>query len=257
MSTRYVLVTGAAGGIGQRVAEGLQNRGWSVIGWDIDHGRNVTEIVDLSDLTEVRSAVSRLRETTPSIEGVVHCAAVQPSGSVGSLSTDDWLAAMTVNVRSIDAIVSGLRDCMQEAQTCGSVVCIGSVHTSATSLGALPYAVSKHALRGWVKSAAVELAGSGLRVNLVSPGAVDTPMLRAGLAERSASRLGSRSFDRSALDILRSRTPIGRLGTPDDVLSLVEFLLSSDSSFVTGSDFVSDGGVLCVLSSEAGSVGED
>ncbi|WP_290727316.1 SDR family NAD(P)-dependent oxidoreductase [Gordonia sp. UBA6683] len=248
LPTGKVLVTGAAGGIGSAISKRLRLMGVEVVGWDRAAGEEVTELVDLSDLEQVSKAVEKLLANCGEhvVSGVVHCAGLQTTGGVGMVASMAWIQALNVNLRSIDLITGRLVEFYSHTERPISVVCVGSVHTIATSRGALPYAVCKHALYGWVRSAALELGRSRVRVNLVSPGAIDTPMLRSGLAERS----GDRHELEHSVEALADRSPLSRIGLPVEVAEAVSFLLSDASSFTTGANLVVDGGVSTLLSSE-------
>ncbi|MDF3303408.1 SDR family NAD(P)-dependent oxidoreductase [Rhodococcus sp. T2V] len=238
-----VIVTGAAGGIGSLVARHLSAT-HHVIGLDVSPSPEVTHRVDLSCLAEVRQFV----ETggfldTRAITGIVHCAGVQSKGSVGELGTDAWISLLNVNVRCIDVLVNEI--VRRKSPTDLSVVVLGSVHSTATSRNALGYSVSKSALAGWVRAAALELGPAGVRVNCVSPGAIATGMLEEGLSRRDGDT------GPNLLKQIAFRTPMRRLGLPSDLFSAVSLLLDTEASgFMTGSEIVIDGGVSICLASE-------
>ena len=114
--------------------------------------------------------------------------------------------------------------------------------SGATTPGIAAYSTTKAALEGWVRAAALDLAPR-IRVNAVVPGAIDTPKLREGFA-----RWGSEAAERLA--VLEERTPLSRVGTAQEVASLVSFLTSEQSRFTTGGSFVVDGGATIRLGSE-------
>jgi 3alpha(or 20beta)-hydroxysteroid dehydrogenase len=115
----------------------------------------------------------------------------------------------------------------------GSIVNISSVNGFVGGWGVAGYVSSKFALRGLTRVAAIELARKGVRVNSVHPGPIDTPMLRQGLPE---------GVDAAA--VMGNLVPAGRCGTVDDVANIVAFLISDESSFCIGAEFVVDGGLL-------------
>jgi NAD(P)-dependent dehydrogenase (short-subunit alcohol dehydrogenase family) len=129
----------------------------------------------------------------------------------------------------------------------GAVVGIGSVHARATSANIASYAASKGALSAMLRALAVEWAQDGIRVNTVLPGAVESDMLRDGLMR---GHLDAGNVE-DRLQQLANRTVMGRIGRPEEIGGMVRFLLDpADSSFVTGAEFVIDGGALARLSSE-------
>jgi len=129
----------------------------------------------------------------------------------------------------------------------GAVVNVASVHALATSAGIAAYAASKGALVALTRSAALELGPDGVRVNAVIPGAIDTKMLR-GDAGRALDGAGG---SEEGLAEIAARTPLGRIGRPEEIAQAVLFLADGErSSFVTGQTLVADGGVLARLASE-------
>ena len=129
----------------------------------------------------------------------------------------------------------------------GSIVNIGSGHATATSPGLATYAVSKAGLVGLTKNMAIEFSNNSIRVNCVSPGAVDTMMLRTSI-ERNV--IDGDDTDQKLFKMGRNHL-VGRIGHPSDIAEMCYFLADdSKSEFITGSNFVVDGGVTCKLSSE-------
>jgi NAD(P)-dependent dehydrogenase (short-subunit alcohol dehydrogenase family) len=150
---------------------------------------------------------------------------------------------MASNVRSAYLTMRAAFPLMRDRDA--AVVNVSSVHAVATSHGVAAYATSKAALVGLTRAAAVELAASGIRVNAVLPGAIDTPMLKAGARRRGDERADA------ALTELESRTPLGRVAQPEEIAQAILFLSdSSRSSFMTGQTLIVDGGAISHLSTE-------
>jgi NAD(P)-dependent dehydrogenase (short-subunit alcohol dehydrogenase family) len=240
--SRAVVITGAAGGIGAALCRRMRRDGYLAIG--LDHAPAAEADVDLwVDLRDSDRLVDLGRELAGQYElkAIIHNAAMQPLASAGETPVDEWVDTLRVNVIAVDALLAGTRPNLAAQQ--GSVVVVGSVHGRATTSGIAAYATSKAALEGWVRAAALDL-GPGIRVNAVSPGAIDTPKLREGFA-----RWGEESAKQRKA-VLRQRTALRRIGDPDDVAGAVSYLVGDDARFVTGAVLTVDGGATARLGSE-------
>lgn len=237
-----VVITGAAGGIGAALCERARSDGYLAIG--IDRYAASAADVDLQlDMRESELLVELGKELARDYElkAVVHNAATQPLAGAGETSLAEWIEALRVNVIAVDALLAGARTSL--AVNDGSVVVISSAHARATTGGVTAYATTKAALEGWVRSAALDL-GPAIRVNAVAPGAIDTAKLREGFA-----RWGQESAEERKA-VLRQRTALRCIGTPDDVAGAVSFLIGDDARFITGTVLVVDGGATARLGSE-------
>jgi NAD(P)-dependent dehydrogenase (short-subunit alcohol dehydrogenase family) len=241
-ATRAALVTGAAGGIGTAICTRLRADGYLVLGLDrsqpsaADHWLEV-DLADPSAVSDATREACREHDVTV----VVHNAAVQPLGGVGEISSELWGEAFRVNVLAADVMVGAARERLVNGG--GSVVVVGSVHGRETTRGICAYSTTKAALEGWVRAAALDLAPS-VRVNGVVPGAIDSAKLREGFARWGADAAQVR------LEHLLERTPLGRLGTIEDVAAVVAFLASDEARFMTGANVVVDGGATVRLATE-------
>ncbi len=237
--TPVAVVTGAAQGIGRAVCELLFETGWSVVGIDQVASATVpweTRVADVADSTALADALADL----PRIDGLVNNAAVQHAAGLLETTPQEWDAVLAVNLRA--PFVAVREAASRLATVGGAVVNISSVHALATSANVAPYAASKGGLVAFTRAAALELAGQGVRVNCVAPGAVDTAALRLGFA---------RHVTGDPERVLRERTPQRRLGAPKEIAEAVSFLLDGErSSFITGETIVVDGGVMARLSTE-------
>jgi len=245
--TRVALVTGAAGGLGQATVAAFREGGWQVVGIDrvesaaIEYG-DVYLSANVADAAAVESAFAQVARLER-IDALVNNAAIQVGSTVLETSPEDWDAVMATNVRSSFLTIRAAYPLMRDRGA--AVVNVSSVHAVATSHAVAAYATSKAALMGLTRAAAVELASSGIRVNAVLPGAIDTPMLQAGVERRGASTPDA------ALSALASRTPLGRVALPEEIAQAILFL--SDpvrSSFMTGQCLIVDGGATAHLSTE-------
>jgi NAD(P)-dependent dehydrogenase (short-subunit alcohol dehydrogenase family) len=247
--SRVAVVTGAAGGIGQACVAAFMQAGWDVAGIDrVDRPEGLAgrwyERIDLS----VRSTSERLRtffSAVGRIDALVNNAALELAKPLAETSDEEWAAVHATNAAAPFVAIREAVPYLRASK--GSVVNVASVHALATSAGVGAYAASKGALVALTRSAALELGPAGVRVNAVLPGAIDTPMLRRAAAER----LGPAGGSADPLTDLAARTPLGRIGRPDEIASVIVFLADAErSSFITGQTLVADGGVLARLSSE-------
>jgi NAD(P)-dependent dehydrogenase (short-subunit alcohol dehydrogenase family) len=233
--TRVAVVTGAAGAIGSATCLAFERNGWDVIAVDrapIERvGALRLDVLDVEALTSTLGTVKRA-------DALINNAAIQLFKPLADTTPDEWDEISAVNVRAAFVCVRALLPQLSAAG--GAIVNVSSVHAHATSAGAAAYATSKGALMAFTRSAAVELAESSIRVNAVLPGAVESPALRAGLSRSPEAR-----------DTLIARTPLKRIGRPDEVAEAILFLADNDrSSFMTGQSLVVDGGALARLSTE-------
>lgn len=232
---RRALVSGAASGIGAAVVARLRTEGARVAGLDITAGgtADIDLVADLRSEANVADAVARAVAAVGRFDILVHAAAISAPG--GCLDTDPAVFADIFDVNVIGAVrlmrqvVPGMR-----AERCGSIVLLSSINAEFATPTLAAYAASKSALNNLMQSAALELAPDNIRVNVVSPASIDTPMLAASFAR--------------ALDPVQARAdnalrhPLSRLGTPNDVADLVAFLVSKRSSWITGAIYPIDGG---------------
>lgn len=249
---RVVLITGAAGGIGRAVVRVFGKAGWQVVGVDrAPFGEPFPKTslfiqADISDPQDLREIFSQVQRFTNRLDALVNNAAIQIAKPLLETSVDEWDAVMASNLRSV-FLGAKLAYPLFKNGGGGAVVNVSSVHAVATSANIACYAASKGGLLALTRAMAIEFAPDDIRVNAILPGAVDTPMLRAGL---SRNHLGYGSIS-DRLENLANKTVIGRIGTPEEIASAIYFLAdSTQSSFMTGQALIVDGGATARLSTE-------
>jgi NAD(P)-dependent dehydrogenase (short-subunit alcohol dehydrogenase family) len=243
---KVALITGAAGGIGAATVQAFAATGWSVIGVDrekaaLPGGARCIQ-TDVADPAALAGVFDDIGAAEGRLDALVNNAAVQICRPLVATSPEEWDRVMDTNVGAVYHAVRLAHPLLKKAG--GAIVNVSSVHAVATSADIAAYAASKGAVLSLTRALAIELAPDGIRVNAVLPGAVDTPMLRAGL---SRGHLGGKD----ALAALAGRTVIGRVGQPGEIAQAILFLADDGrSSFITGQPLVVDGGATARLSTE-------
>lgn len=248
---RVVLITGANGGIGRATVRAFAQQGWDVIGVDRDAlafdfpEKGMFIQTDISRPENVEALFRQVKGRYARLDALVNNAAIQIAKPLLETSVEEWDALMAVNLRAVFVSVQQAYPLLQAAE--GAVVNVSSVHAVATSADIASYAASKGALVALTRAMAIEFAGDKVRVNAILPGAVDTPMLEAGLSRGHVS--GGTMAARKA-DLARKHV-IGRVGTPEEIASAIYFLAdNAQSSFMTGHPLIVDGGATIRLSTE-------
>ncbi len=250
--SRTVLVTGAARGIGFATLALFASKGWRVIGVDrLPFGEGFPADglfiqADISRADEIAVIFEKARQFTDSLDALVNNAAMQIAKPLLETSAEEWDAVMASNLRSV-FLGAKLAHPLLKARGGGAVVNVSSVHAIQTSANIAAYAASKGGMLALTRAMAIEFAADNIRVNAILPGAVDTPMLRAGLGRGHAGH----GDMRERLENLARKTVSGKVGRPEEIAQAIYFLADSEqSSFMTGQAMVVDGGATARLSTE-------
>ncbi|GAA3688677.1 2,3-dihydro-2,3-dihydroxybenzoate dehydrogenase [Arthrobacter ginkgonis] len=239
-----VVVTGAAGGLGSAIAATLEAQGYDVLPVDrAGDGVLRLDLADAASTTVLRDALAHRAAAGTRVHGLVNVAGVLATGRLMDLAAGDWDRMHAVNARGVflaSQTVARVMVAQQPADPANAraIVTVSSNAGNTPRDGLGGYAASKAAATMATRSLALELAGHGIRANVVSPGSTDTPMLHAmapGGADEAALVAGDPSRHRAGI-------PLGRIAVPADVASVVGFLLSGAARHMTGQDLTVDGG---------------
>ncbi len=236
------IVTGAGSGIGAATARVLSNRGNHVVCADVklDAAKQtaaqlsgaIAVEVDVSDARSCDSMVEQAVQRFGDVDSIVTCAGVEKHGLGHEFSEEDFDWIMSVNLKGTWLSARSAVRSMIKAGHGGTVVMIGSINSVVGNPGASAYCASKGGVLMLGKTLALDWAPFGVRVNIVGPGVVDTPMSARSLADpKKRARM-------------MEKTPLGRPAPPEEIASVIAFLTSDGSSFMTGAYVPVDGGSL-------------
>lgn len=249
---RTVMITGAAGGIGRATVRVFDELGWCVIGVDrAEFGEDFPEKglfiqSDISSPGSLESIFQQVQGFSTTLHALVNNAAIQVVKPLLETSAEEWDSVFAHNLRSVFLATKLAHPLLKEAGG-GAIVNVSSVHAVQTSANIASYAASKGGLLALTRAMAIEFASDDIRVNAILPGAVNTPMLHAGLSRDHVSG-GSL---KQRLENLAHKTVNGRVGEPEEIARAIYFLADGvQSSFMTGQALVVDGGATARLSTE-------
>ena len=239
MNNGYVVITGAAGGLGIATARLLAAAGKNLILTDIekpeklakeiqnDETSVVIHSLDVSIGTSVQSLISLIEKNEYKIDGAVNFAGITRDRTILNMSESEWDQVINVNLKGTFNVVQAFGKVMKN--TGGVIVTVGSAVSRMGNYGQVNYVSAKAGVEGLTRTAAREFAKFEIRVNCIVPGFINSPMSMAVPKER--------------IEIIKSQIPLGRIGDPKEIAHLAEFLLSEKSSYITGATIQIDGGL--------------
>ncbi|WP_341368347.1 SDR family oxidoreductase [Yoonia sp. BS5-3] len=245
MEEKTLLITAAGQGMGRASAIALAQAGANVIATDRDRdllaalpdidGRLQAKVLDVTD----PDAVLAMAAESLDLDGLFNCAGMVHNGTILDLDDAAWDASLNLNVTSMVRMIRAfLPGMLNRAKQTGSVSIL-NMASMASSVKGFPsrtaYGATKAAVIGLTKAVAADFVGQGVRCNALCPGTIDTPSLRGRIAEAADPVQAEKDFV--------ARQPMMRLGTVDDMVPMIRYLLSDESRFVTGQALLVDGGV--------------
>jgi len=242
MKGRLAYVTGGMGGIGTTMCQRLHRDGFTVVagcGPSRDHAKWIAEqsalgydfhasVGNVGDWDSTVAAFQKVRGEHGPVDVLVNNAGITRDAVFRKMTRADWDAVIETNLTSLFNVTKQVIDDMVE-RGWGRIVNISSVNGEKGQFGQTNYSAAKAGMHGFTMALAQEVAAKGVTVNTVSPGYIATEMVK--------------KIRQDVLDKIVSGIPVKRLGTPDDIASIVSWLASDESGFATGADFSVNGGL--------------
>ncbi len=243
MSKKVAYVTGGMGGIGTAICQQLAKDGFQVVAgcgpnsprkdkWLADQKELGFHFIasegNVSDWDSTKAAFDKVKAEVGEISVLVNNAGITKDGLFRKMSAEDWKAVIDTNLNSLFYVTRQVIDGMLE-QGWGRIVNISSVNGQKGQFGQTNYSTAKAGMHGFTMALAQEVASKGVTVNTVSPGYIGTDMVRA--------------IREDVLEKIVATIPIKRLGTPEEIASIVGWLVSDQAGFSTGANFACNGGL--------------
>jgi 2-keto-3-deoxy-L-fuconate dehydrogenase len=245
LAGKTALVTAAGQGMGRAATLAMAREGASVCATDVNE-KFLEDFKGVANVTTRRldvlddAAVEQLVGELPPLSILFNCAGYVHNGTILECGPKDWELTMDLNVRSMYAVTrAALPRMIAEHQSNGTWSSIINMASIASSIRGIPnrfaYGTSKAAVIGLTKSVAADFVQKGIRCNAIAPGTVDTPSL--------AERINAQADPAAARKAFVARQPMGRIAKPEEIVPLVVYLASDESSYVTGNVYSCDGGM--------------
>jgi acetoacetyl-CoA reductase len=242
MAQKVAYVTGGMGGIGTAMCQRLHKEGYKVIsgcGPSRDYKKWLDEqkaqgytfyasVGNVSDWESTTAAFSKAKAEHGPVDVLVNNAGITRDGVFRKMSKADWDAVIETNLNSLFCVTKQVIDDMLD-RGWGRIINISSVNGEKGQFGQTNYSAAKAGMHGFTMALAQEVAGKGVTVNTISPGYIATDMVK--------------SIRQDVLDKIIATIPVKRLGTPEEIASIVAWLAGEDSGFTTGADFSCNGGL--------------
>jgi NAD(P)-dependent dehydrogenase (short-subunit alcohol dehydrogenase family) len=225
-------VTGGGSGIGAAVAHRLRSDGYNVATIDLNpSATDYSYIADVTDRDQIDAALTEIRGALGPVTILVNAAGKEVFRRFANLSFDEWRRIIDINLHGVFHTTQAVLPDMVEAGW-GRIVNISSSSTHSGAPFMSAYVAAKSGVNGLTKSLALEYGPAGITVNAVPPGFIDTPMLRNSASQ---GNLGS-------IDEAIKRTPVGRMGKPEDIAAACAFFISEEAGYITGQILGVNGG---------------
>ncbi len=244
---KVALVTGASSGIGESIAIRLASEGAAVVIDFLNHpevadqvkskieaagGKAICVQADITQTADLQNLMEQTHAQLGGCDILVNNAGVEKHAPFWEATEADYDLVLGTNLKAAFFLSQRFVQKLMEAKKPGRIVNISSVHEDMVFPNFASYCAAKGGIRMLMRDLAMELGPYGITVNNVAPGAIDTPINASLLA------------DKPKLDALLRNIPLGRLGQPEDVASLVAFLASDEAAYITGSTYFVDGGLI-------------
>lgn len=241
MSKRIALVTGGMGGIGTAICKALAQSGHTVATTYSKPGKEQAWLADMrglgfdvhafqcdvSDFDSCQQAIAEIKEQLGQIDVLVNNAGITRDASFKKLDKPSWDAVISTNLDSLFNVCKPVVDGMQE-RGFGRIINISSINGQKGQFGQTNYSAAKAGMHGFTMALAQEVARKGVTVNTISPGYIGTDMVMA--------------VPEDVRNKIVAQIPVGRLGQPEEIAGLVNYLASDIAGFITGADFAINGG---------------